>query len=106
MSNPAAWGLLLFCDEKVLWLVWGDRSFPYQGVQEVLFAAWSNEFEAVLCLLLPEHITHLIFSVLAERQRLGELNPFNPPSSNHISFYMTALGMQGFLKAAESIGAH
>lgn len=43
------------------------------------------------------------FSVLAERERLDELNLFNPPSSNHICFYMTEFGMQEFLKLAESI---
>ena len=83
--------------------LFGGGSFLFKGTQEVLFTACSNECKATYCLLLPEDITHLIFSVLAERERLDELNLFNPPSSNHIRFYMTEPGMQEFLKLAESI---
>jgi len=83
-------------------LLEGD-SFLFKGTQEVLFTARSNEGKAAYCLLLPEDITHLIFSVLAEGERLDKLKLFNSPSSNNICFYMTELGTQDFLKLAESI---
>lgn len=80
-----------------------DFSLLFKSSQEALFTEWSNECEALHCLLMPEDITHLIFPFLAERERLQELNLFNPPFSNRICFYIIELGTQEFLKLAESI---